>query len=134
MPSSDRSPRLEGGSFSRHARRRRPRCVLKAQSAPENELRRHMIPSGREPTRRTLMPALAQCVRDVGTAEAVLRGAARIDLHQHAPGALVREFLDERRPPGIVNSPAFADLGRLTLLMILSKFTQSNERGGQPGV
>jgi hypothetical protein len=32
------------------------------------------------------------------------------------------------------NPPAFANLGRLTLLMILSKFTQSNEHGGQPGV
>lgn len=31
-------------------------------------------------------------------------------------------------------APACADLGRLTLLTILSKFTQSNEHGGNPGV
>jgi hypothetical protein len=35
----------------------------------------------------------------------VLRSAARIDRHQHAPGtlSLVRELLDEGRPRGIVD-------------------------------
>jgi hypothetical protein len=41
----------------------------------------------------------------------------------------------QRSPPSPRgNPPALADLGGLTLLMMLSKFTQNNEHGGQFGV
>src|ERR1700674_2448836 len=95
----------KAGSFSKHARRRRPRFALKAQSAPEDELSSDLITSGRQPTLRTLMPALAQGLRDVGTARTVLRRATRINLHQHPTSVFgfVGELIDEGRPTSIVD-------------------------------
>ena len=62
-----------------------------------------MISCGRQSTVGALMPTLRQCLADCCATEAGLTCAARIDAYQLSSSfcRFVRQFRDERRPPGI---------------------------------
>src|SRR5215213_9915095 len=65
-----------------------------------------MIPVRGQSAFWTLMPALAERLGRRRPAEAGLRSAPRVNLYQSAPGAfsLVRNLVDESRPPGIADT------------------------------
>lgn len=67
-----------------------------------------MITRQRQTARQTQMPAISQRLTNLCAADAGLRSARRIDLHQHASSILsfVRELCDKRRPASIVDGLA----------------------------
>lgn len=64
-----------------------------------------MIATSRQSASRAIVPAIREGLRHPLPAQARLAGTARVNLHQHSPGAfsLVREHRNEHRPSGIVN-------------------------------